>query len=493
VGNTTGQTGILNLRGDLPMGNQEFGVGVSAAGATGIVNHSAGKVSFTAGNALLIGRTAGGVSGTYNLSGGELQTYDSTSRGVMIGVNAGSAGNLINATFNLSGDGFLNNASGALQVVRGDSTSSYQNSTYFQTGGHSVNQYLLIGGNGGNGANSAATFTVTGGTFAAANFTNLSRGNNVASTLTIGGTAQVTLPAFPTARGTTSTATLYFDGGVLKPAASSPAYLGGLTNAFIMAGGVKFDTNSFDITVSQNLLTDAVSTGGGLTKDGAGTLSLTGANTYTGATTVNAGTLSLGNGTDNTNLADGADVIVAGGATLNLNYSGTDTVSALWLGGVQKPAGVYGSSDPSGLITGTGTLTVTSGPSGDDYDDWLALFPSLAGDNRLPTADPDSDGLTNFEEYAFGLDPTSGSSVSPITQPLDKASGQFKYTRRATPATSGVAYTYESSIGLQTWPGFTPVSAVSNNAAPVEEITVTVPSGLLTNPSLFIRVKAAKP
>lgn len=95
VGNTAGETGILEIRGDLPMAGAEFGVGATAAGATGIVNHSAGTVSFTSGNALLIGRTTGNVPGTYNLSGGELKTYSSTSRGVMIGVNAGSSVNPI--------------------------------------------------------------------------------------------------------------------------------------------------------------------------------------------------------------------------------------------------------------------------------------------------------------------------------------------------------------------------------------------------------------
>ena len=108
--------------------------------------------------------------------------------------------------------------------------------------------------------------------------------------------------------------------------------------------------------------------------------------------------------------------------------------------------------------------------------------------------DLDGDGLTNFQEYAFGLIPNSGASVNPITAQLDKSTGQFKYTRRATPVTTGVGYTYESSTTLSgTWSGFTPVSAVSNNATPVEEITVTVPPGLLTEPKLFIRVRAEQP
>ena len=197
VGNTAEKTATLNIQGDLPMAGQEISLGSTAAGATGIINHSAGLVSFTSGNALLVGRTTGGISGTYNLSGGELRTFSSTTRGVMLGVNDGASGNPINATFTLSGTGFLNNATGALQVVRSDSASSYQHSIYQQTGGTSTHGTLIIGGNAANGANSTATFSVTGGTFTAATFSSLSLGNSVSSTLTIGGTADVTLPSLP--------------------------------------------------------------------------------------------------------------------------------------------------------------------------------------------------------------------------------------------------------------------------------------------------------
>ena len=60
------------------------------------------------------------------------------------------------------------------------------------------------------------------------------------------------------------------------------------------------------------------------TKVGSGTQTFSGANTYTGSTTINGGTLRLGNGISPTNLADAADVIVATGAMLHLDYSGTD-------------------------------------------------------------------------------------------------------------------------------------------------------------------------
>ena len=66
----------------------------------------------------------------------------------------------------------------------------------------------------------------------------------------------------------------------------------GLTAANVKDGGAIIDSNGFDVTIAQPLVAGGT---GGLTKNGAGTVTLSGANTYTGATTVNAGTLVLGN------------------------------------------------------------------------------------------------------------------------------------------------------------------------------------------------------
>ena len=58
-----------------------------------------------------------------------------------------------------------------------------------------------------------------------------------------------------------------------------------------------------------------------------------------------------------------------------------------------------------------GTETVVSSP----YDTWKAgPFANAFTDTDL-THDPAGDGLTNFQEYAFGLDPTTGASANPVT------------------------------------------------------------------------------
>src|SRR5690606_22702991 len=63
---------------------------------------------------------------------------------------------------------------------------------------------------------------------------------------------------------------------------------------------------------------------GGLAKQGTGTLTLAGANTYTGATNVNAGTLRFGSGGS---LAFTSALNVADGASLDLGGAGPQTLS----------------------------------------------------------------------------------------------------------------------------------------------------------------------
>lgn len=133
-------------------------------------------------------------------------------------------------------------------------------------------------------------------------------------------------------------------------------------------------------------------------------------------------------------------------------------------------------------------VTITGdGPS--DYDNWTLSFDLDPATTGLPTFDADNDGLLNQDEYAFGLNPTSGTSVSPIVSTLNKSSGLFSYTRRLTSLTD-LAYTYEFSDDLTDWDPFTPDGTTSDSGSPVEVITVDVPNALLTEPGLFIRVLA---
>lgn len=131
--------------------------------------------------------------------------------------------------------------------------------------------------------------------------------------------------------------------------------------------------------------------------------------------------------------------------------------------------------DPSDLAAGTIT----------DFESWVSATGATGG----MTGDTDLDGRDNAFEYAFGLSPTSGGSVTPFTSILNKTTGEFTFTRRK-PSLTGLAYTYQYHTSLTgAWTAFTPaVTPTTNGGDPVEAVTVTVPAVLLTEPKLFIRI-----
>lgn len=92
--------------------------------------------------------------------------------------------------------------------------------------------------------------------------------------------------------GTDTFGTFNFNGGTLKPTAASTTFMQGLTTTQVKTGGAHIDSNAFDITIAQPLLTSGAGDGA-LTKSGLGTLTLTGASTYTGSTTITNGKLAL--------------------------------------------------------------------------------------------------------------------------------------------------------------------------------------------------------
>jgi autotransporter-associated beta strand protein len=111
----------------------------------------------------------------------------------------------------------------------------------------------------------------------------------------------------------------------------------------------------------------------GLIKNGNGTLTLSGSNTYTGATTISVGTLALG---ASNVIADTSNVSVASGSTFALGgfsdtigkLSGAGLV-ALGSGALTTTYG-SGSGTFSGVISGNGSFTL-AGPA--DYNAYLTI------------------------------------------------------------------------------------------------------------------------
>ena len=109
---------------------------------------------------------------------------------------------------------------------------------------------------------------------------------------------------------------------------------------------VNIDTNGQSVTFASNL----TSSGGSLTKLGAGTLTLNGSNSYSGNTVITAGTLSVAS---QTNLAGNGPIVFNGGT---LASPGTTLTNAIVVNSAGGTVANVGNMFFTGSITGSGTL-----------------------------------------------------------------------------------------------------------------------------------------
>lgn len=223
----------------------------------------------------------------------------------------------------------------------------------------------------------------------------------------------------------------------------------------------------------------------GLTKTGPGTLVLGVAHAYGGDTIIEEGELAL----TQPGFADTSTVTVSENGQLRLNFTGSDTVSGIVFGPDVMVPGTYTEVSHPSFISGPGSLVI---PSTDPFPTWIAGFTFAPGADLSKTGDPDADGLTNFEEFAFGLTPNSGSSLGAIVVPLDKTNGTFSYTRRL-PSLTGLSFSVWYSTDLAAWSEDTgAVEGTSTVSGESETVPVTLSGTLLTNSKLFIQVRAVE-
>jgi len=272
-----GGTGTLNIEngGRVTSGYSNIGV---QSGSIGIANVRGQGSSWDLGTATL--SVGYGGSGTLNIeSGGRIDS------GVgVIGYNSGSTG-----TVTVTGQG-----------------------STWDTGAN----YFFVGQFG------SGTLTVEAGGAVSSEKTFIGNEGGSLGTLNLNGTS--------TARGILTTeklikgagsATLNIDGGILKAATDEIDFISNFSagDIDIRSGGAFIDTDGYDIAIA------AVLGGtGGVTKQGDGILTLSGADTYAGATLVEDGALIV-----NGSIASSSSVTIASGAAIG----GTGTVSELILNG----------------------------------------------------------------------------------------------------------------------------------------------------------------
>ena len=331
-----------------------FDSGPLTVGASGFRQNAANPQAF--GAAVLLGAdqtwTLANGSGALTF-GNSVNTTDGSGTARALTVDAtttAGSGNVINGVIN--GGGSLSKtgvgtltltgacaytggtavSAGTLALISGSLGTSASSLTIDNTAAN--NPTFLLGGNAdGTGATLQAQYEYVGNN-ATGTFTQNGGTNTVGVSLAIclfgtagtynlsGGILQLGAGGVSAYQGNS---VLNLNGGTLRAGSKNlvdtdPITGGTLARINVQAGGARIDTNGYSPAFSQPLLHDnssgAAAIDGGLTKLGAGTLTVTRANTYTGATSINGGTLSLnGSGT----LGVGGNIAVAATGKLDVS------------------------------------------------------------------------------------------------------------------------------------------------------------------------------
>ncbi|TAJ30372.1 MAG: hypothetical protein EPO67_14330, partial [Reyranella sp.] len=338
VGRGVGVVGTVNQTGGIIRANSIIAVDLGTVGGTGtydlrngaafdgghggvtmFIGSRAGSGGQLSTGTLTIHDTATFTMTTGPISGGQLYVGDGGSTGTIRQTGAGSVvtlglnnpvlfGSNINNVPQGGGTGSYRLEAGTLNIVSGGGGSSQ---TIFGANSGGSGTFAISGGTAnvatnivlGSVAGSTGLIDQTGGTLSLTGGARLLFGSGTGSydlkggTLAIGGTNAIS-----------GTGTLNLGDATLRVQGSALT----TTNAATLLAGTRFtlDTNGLGATWG-----GALSGDGGLTKAGAGTLTLSAANSYRGSTTIAGGTLALTNVNGlNTNSA----VSVTTGTTLDL-------------------------------------------------------------------------------------------------------------------------------------------------------------------------------
>jgi fibronectin-binding autotransporter adhesin len=372
--NGTGSTSITGVMSNGTLTKSGTGV-LTLSGA----NTYAGTSTVSAGilniqNATGLGTTAGGTTVS---SGATLQLQGNITVGAeALTISGTGASGQNGALVNVSG---TNNYGGLLTLGAATTISSDSGTLNLTNAG-------IITGSGfgltltgsGSGSISSIIGTVTGSLTKSGSGTwTLSGANTYAGGTNInGGTL-----ALGSSGALGPSGTISFGGGTLQYSASNTTdYSGRFSTAINQAYSI--DTNSQTVTFATAL----TSSGGNLTKLGAGTLILSAANTYTAGTTVSAGTLQLsGSGT----LGSTSGSLTVNGGTVDLNGT-NQTVGAL-----------NGSSGTilNNSTTTAATLTVGQGNASGSYAGVIADHTSGTKTLALTKTGSGTETLTGINTF----------------------------------------------------------------------------------------------
>lgn len=263
-----GGTGTYNMNGGT-LSTRRF-ILADGGGSVGVFNQTNGVVTVV-NDEIWLGQNNG--SGTYNMSGGTLNF----SSWFAIGRNGGSSVGVVNLT-----NGAINKTSdtGTRLIIGGNAAGTINQ--YGGTVSNTIAETWIAEGSG------VGIWNLLGGT-AILGTLNVAQGGT--ATLNLGGTGVLIANEIKPNGGS---GLINFNGGTLQAGVSTTTLFHDIGTVLVNSNA-NLDTAGFNVTVAQ-ILTDG-GFGGGFVKRGAGTAKLTGVNTYTGQTTVNAGKLQVSTAT----------------------------------------------------------------------------------------------------------------------------------------------------------------------------------------------------
>jgi hypothetical protein len=138
------------------------------------------------------------------------------------------------------------------------------------------------------------------------------------------------------------------------------------------------------------------------------------------------------------------------------------------------------------VATNVATIPVIVTPAATPFESWMAdNYPSITAPDNTPSADADSDGMSNLGEFAFGGDPNDATNDGITRSGVESFSGSdhlaitlacrsgatFAGTGPITSTIDGITYSIRASSDLTTF------------ATALEEVTPAVTAGLPTVPT----------
>ena len=370
IAKDAGTTGTIVVDGAGSMWKSSSGVlvgaGANSSGTLNVIN--GGNILQTGGDGIV----GYGATGKATVDGtGSKWINSGTTSAIQVGWGSGNGtlsiinGGSVSDTFGQIGYSGTGAGSGGTVTVDGAGSTwtnssnlnvgAYGNATLNITNGGSVSSATAVVGNG-TGANGTVTIDSAG------SWTNsgvLKLGQGGSGTLNLNGAvgARGVLQTQSITKGQ-GTAAVNFNGGILRAASFNGDLLGNFAagDVTINAGGAFIDSNG------GSSLSAPLGGVGALTKQGAGSLTLTGTNTYAGGTVIESGTLQVV-GTGTLGATTGA-LSVANGATLDLGGT-SQTVGAL-SGAGNITSTILGNL--SLLTVDQATNTIFSGIIGDGFD-----------------------------------------------------------------------------------------------------------------------------